>query len=381
MRLARVALAVALAGVATLYVAIGASNPWDFRTYYDAACAWRAHLNPYDLSALSAVAGKSVELPFVYPPVALAPFLPLSLLPLAAAGAFWGSFKVGVLLGLLGRWRREFLREIPIEAFVGVALFGFNAAILWDLRTGNVAIVEAFLLWVGFLSYVRARTLRSACFIAAASVFKVLPVAFLGLLLVGPSTAKKKVLAVLLGIALLAALFLLTWPLTVEWARALAHTLAVERPTGEVNPSALGVIDGILGEKRRAWALPLFGLYACVIALAALPALRRLRETGSPEDWVIVAITLWTLLSPRVMIYSYVLMVVPALLVVRYAISIPWARSLGYFLFMGQGLVRLLPGRPPEVLAEGPFILSLAVFAVLVVRIHSAGSLRGADAG
>jgi len=81
------------------------------------------------------------------------------------------------------------------------------------------------------------------------------------------------------------------------------------------------------------------------------------------------------------MIYSYMLMVVPALSVVRHAISIPWARVLGYFLLMAQGLVRLLPGPPPTVLAAGPFILTVAVFAVLVARIRSAGSLRGVSAG
>ena len=370
------ALALALAAVATLYVAVGSSNPWDFQTYYYAATACRAHLNPYDLGSLSAVAGKPVELPFVYPPIALLPFLPLSFLPLAAASAFWVSLKTGLLVGLLLQWKREFLRDVPIAALVGVTLFGFNAAALWDLRTGNVAMVEAFLLWAGFQSYVRGRTVCSARRIASASVFKILPIAFLGLLLTGHAPRKKKAIAILVGIALLGGLLAVSWPMTVEWARALPHYFAGQRPTGEINPSALGILDGALGDRRRAWALPLFGLYACVIALIATPAIRRLRKTGSPEEWVMVGITLWTLLSPRVMIYSYVLMVVPALFVVRHAISVSWARSMGYLLLMAQGLVRLLPGPPPVFLAEGPFILTLAVFAVLVARIHSAGTVR-----
>jgi hypothetical protein len=231
-----------------------------------------------------------------------------------------------------------------------------------------VALIEVALLWTGFVSYVRGKTVCSARRIAAASVFKITPIAFLGLLLVGPAPGKKKALAVVVGVALLAALLLISWPLTVEWVRALPRYLAFERPTGEINPSALGILDGILGDRHRAWALPMFCLYACVIVLAATPAIRRLRKTGSPEEWVMVAITLWTLLLPRVMIYSYVLMIVPALFVVRYAISIPWARSVGYALLMAQGLVRLLPGPPPAALAEGPFMLSLAVFAVLVTR-------------
>ncbi len=378
MRFMGFALALALTGVAALYVAFGASNPWDFQTYYYAASACRAHLNPYDLAALSAVAGKPIELPFVYPPVTLLPFLALSFLPLPAASLVWLGLKVCLLVLLLAMWRREFLAEVPGWVILGVALFGFNAAALWDLRTGNVAMVEAFLLWAGFLSYMRGKPVCSARRIAGASIFKIAPIAFLGLLLVGPSPRKKKAFAILLGVAMLAAGLAVSWPLTVEWARALPRYFAGVRPTGEVNPSALGILDGILGDGYRAWALPLFGVYACVVALVAIPAIWKLRKTGTPEEWVMVGITLWVLLSPRVMIYSHMLMVVPALFAVRHAISIPWARTLGYFLLMAQGLVRLLPGRPPTALAEGPFILSLAVFAVLLARIHSVESLRGA---
>jgi len=379
MKVARVALALTLTCVAALYVAVGASQPWDFETYYHAASACRAHLDPYDLIALSSVAGKPVELPFLYPPVALIPFLALSFLPLSAASLVWLGLKLGFLAGLLTMWRKTFLLGISGEAVLGVTLFGFNAAVLWDLRTGNVAIVEALLLWTGFLFYVRGRILRSACFIPAASVFKIMPIAFLGLLLVGPSATRKRVLAVVWGVALLAGLLLAGWPLTMRWAVILAHSIVGERQKGEVNPSALGILDGVLGDKHQALALTLFGLYACAIVLAAYPMLRRLRQRGSPEEWVIVAITLWILLAPRVMIYSYVLMIVPALFAVRHAITSPRMQALSYLVLMTQGLVRLLPGRPPAALAEGPFLLTLAVFALLIARIGSVGSLRSPE--
>jgi len=177
------------------------------------------------------------------------------------------------------------------------------------------------------------------------------------------------------GIALLAGLLIASWPLTVKWVATLARSLASDRQTGEVNPSALGILDGILGVKHRALALSLFVLYDCAVALAAFPLIRRLSQRGSPEEWVMVAITLWILLSPRVMIYSYVLMIVPALFVLRHGIAGPLARALGYVLLMVQGLIRLLPGRPPAALAEGPFLLTLAIFALLLARVASTGSL------
>src|SRR6267143_3573212 len=106
-------------GVAAVYVFLGARNQWDFETYYYAASACRAHLNPYDLSALSLVAGKRVELPFVYPPVALVPFLALSLLSLSTASLVWLGVKVCLLAGLITVWRKGFLRGVPGEAVLG----------------------------------------------------------------------------------------------------------------------------------------------------------------------------------------------------------------------------------------------------------------------
>lgn len=42
-------------------------HQWDFKTYYFAATAWLAGLNPYDPENLPLVAGVN-KLPFLYPP-------------------------------------------------------------------------------------------------------------------------------------------------------------------------------------------------------------------------------------------------------------------------------------------------------------------------
>src|SRR5262249_20314686 len=121
------------AGLAVAYVALGASMPWDFDTYYYAAAAYRSGLDPYSLGALSSVAGKPIELPFVYPPVTLALFAPLADLPLAVARVVWLALNSIAAVLLLLLWRREFLQRFSASLVVTIALLGFDVALLWNL--------------------------------------------------------------------------------------------------------------------------------------------------------------------------------------------------------------------------------------------------------
>src|SRR6185369_10389588 len=119
------------------FVARNVRLQWDARTYLWAAHAALAGLDPYRLDHLARVAGhRPVSLPFVYPPVALLPFLGLSALPIETALAVWIGFKVALLAGLVVLWRRLDPRVEWLPLAV-VAVFRFNGAALWDLRAGN----------------------------------------------------------------------------------------------------------------------------------------------------------------------------------------------------------------------------------------------------
>src|SRR5207249_3288774 len=117
----------------------------DLRAYLSAARAAASGFDPYRVEHLMAVAGRHVA-PFVYPPVTLPPFL---LLAKGAAGAtwLWIGMNVALLVGLVLAWRRWWVPQTSLLALALVAVLGWNASALWELRTGNVALVEAALVW------------------------------------------------------------------------------------------------------------------------------------------------------------------------------------------------------------------------------------------
>jgi hypothetical protein len=96
----RVFIATVAVGLAGWYVALGAANQWDFETYYYATVAFRAGLDPYSLEALSKVAGRAIELPFLYAPVTLLAFVPLTHLPIQVAAGVWLGLKCLVAVAL-----------------------------------------------------------------------------------------------------------------------------------------------------------------------------------------------------------------------------------------------------------------------------------------
>ena len=176
--------AVLLVGAIAAFLIRKAGVPSDFQTFYYAALAELRGLDPYRLESLQAVAGKSVVLPFLYPPVTLALFAPFTALPIAMAGLFWLGLKLAMAAFLIVIWRRWFLPDTSLALLVLVASFGFNGSLLWDLTTGNISVPEQLLLWAAFACYVEERRRWFTALVAIASVFKLLPIALLGLLLV-----------------------------------------------------------------------------------------------------------------------------------------------------------------------------------------------------
>src|SRR3990172_4084231 len=194
--------------VAWLLVPTSARRPWDFETYYYASTAVQGGLDPYKASDLASLAGRPVGMPFIYPPVVLPLLLPLTNLPIDAAIVAWLGAKVLLLAILVQIWRVCFLAGMNPILLSAVAAFGFNAAAIWDLKTGNVAILEQLLLWSAFAFYKQDRRYPFACLVAAAALFKIMPIAFLGLLLV-PSQRRAGSWRLLVPVALVYAAVLL----------------------------------------------------------------------------------------------------------------------------------------------------------------------------
>jgi hypothetical protein len=155
---------------------------WDFMIYYWAAKAQRAGLDPYNLDNLSRVAGQRVVLPYLYPPAILYLLRPFTVLPLGTAVATYVGLKVACLAGLMLIWRACLEVRDTLVLFVLVIL-GFSDAVFNDLFAGNVATLEAFVLWIAFLSLLRGRTILFAVLVVCASVAKLTPLFFLPLTL------------------------------------------------------------------------------------------------------------------------------------------------------------------------------------------------------
>ncbi len=375
------------------YLARNARFAWDFETFYYAASALRRGLDPYRLNSLSAVAGKEVTLPFLYPPATLALFVPFTWLPIKTAVMVWLGVKLGLLAALLTVWRNAFLREASPLLSLVVAFYGFHAALLWDLRTGNVTVLEQLLLWLAFARYVQDRRKSFAILVAVASTFKLLPIAFLGLLLVPSKRHGPSPRLMLAGLALFAVLVFLPSLLHVEWARGFLHNLPAERPNGEGNPCALGIFDMLLVGAPPSFggvpdpAVVLWATYCAILLVSSRETLRRAWDRKDPRWWVVIGSTLFVVLSPRMMIYSYFLLAVPTLLLVRRLFGRSRDQALALTLVVAQGVTaQWIPPRISWPITEGlppPLALALMnlsfllVLGTWVILLRTEGPERG----
>ena len=389
---------IAIVAAAVFYLAKSLGNAWDYDTFHYAAVAFRRGLDPYGLGVLSGVAGKQVVFPFLYPPGALALFIPLTWVPLATAEWIWLGIKIVMAVALIVVWRSRFARGARFSTLLVVAIFGFNAAMLWDLETGNVSIVEQLLLWSGFACLLSGKRWAFALLVALSSIFKLLPIVFLGLLFLPSFLPQRRLGPLLAGLALFAAIVALPSVLGLDWARGFhIHALA-DRPFGETNPGALGLFDSLLGPGWWAggtWAsgrgarhpLPgipdiaiwLWLLYAIALLVVSRRALARTWREGDPMKTIVIACFALTLVSPRMMVYSFILLAAPALILFRGMFHSPRARAIGVSLIVLQGLahwlqrvgdIRLPPGPYPVALAwmNLSFLLALALWAEWIRR-------------
>ncbi|MBV9851510.1 MAG: DUF2029 domain-containing protein, partial [Armatimonadetes bacterium] len=214
----------------------GARYQWDFKVYYYAARTFAAGGDPYAPSPQNFT--PAGYLPFLYPPLTLTLFRLFALPPILPAAALWLGLKLIALAALLTVWSRRFL---PLRALsaptVLFFLLAFNRTLYTDIITGNVTVFEDLALWLGFAALLSGRPWAfCACLILAAQ-FKIIPIAFLVLLLLVPPRPQWGAFFTgLLGFAALFSLNALLYPgLTRQF---FANSLAVDH-RGSNNPSTL----------------------------------------------------------------------------------------------------------------------------------------------
>jgi hypothetical protein len=365
-------------------------TPWDFETYYFAAKAAGQGVDPYDAENLVALARRPVGMPFVYPPVTLPIFAPFTLLEVSIADLIWRGLCFASLAVLVWIWITRFLPRLdPLLLSIALA-FGLNTAALWGLRVGNVAILEAVLLWTALACYIDGRRVVFTVLVVLASIFKILPIVFLALLLVPSKTSPARPLFAASGLVALGALVLVPIWLGPPWALGYFQHLPSIRPIGLTNPSALGFFDTILGSGRYEPAplgqqlnpaLALWAAYAVAIAACSLAPMRRSWIKSDLRTLTLESVTVFVLLSPRPMIYSYVMLVAPVFAFGRPALKHVGGDVLVFLLLIAPVVGNLFGFRTRTLFWDNyPFFLALAIWLMHVLPWRRALPHAAADA-
>ncbi len=170
-------------------------SQWDVELYYYSAKAYSLGLNPYDPSNVRAIAGKGevgALYLYLYYPLSIILLKPLALLSFGQARLVFFLLKCATFAYLLFLWQIKFMNESPDPLFLIFCLFGFNAAIFLDWRSGNVSLLEQALIWTGLLAFVRGKITLFCAFIGLSAVFKLTPLLFGGLLLLHQGPINKR---------------------------------------------------------------------------------------------------------------------------------------------------------------------------------------------
>jgi Glycosyltransferase family 87 len=365
---------------------------WDFKVYLAAGRAARAGLDPYAMSDLGKAAGHAVAFPFLYPPISLLLWIPLAALPAGAALTTWMAFKTALLVGLVVLWKRVFVPRAAWFALTLTALFGWNGAALWDLRAGNVAILETALLWAAFTCFVTRRRTAFTVLVVTAACFKLLPAAFLLLLLVPLDDARSEPRRFAIGGIAVAALTLgplLAGP-AAGWSGFLRH-VPLAHMAGDANPSLPAALTTLaLGfgfSDATAMRIAEMAWPFCVLLLIAvsLPHLRRLWIERDARRWVASAACLYVLVAPRPMAYGFLLLAPVPLFFSPAPFDRPAGQMLLALVLSAQGLARAAhqPVETPLVVYS-PLLLTFAIWMLIVygraARGESATSARPAAA-
>ncbi len=339
-------LLLALYALALLYGVLANADraQWDFQTYYYAGRAFARGLDPYDLQALSQVAGREIGYPFAYFPITLPVFEVLGGLDLRTASVLYLALKVAALAGLIAIWRRWFIRSRPDLFFYLFLLFGFGGAIYADFASGNISLLEQLALWIAFAALNRGRTLAFTLLVVGVGLFKLTPILLLGLLLLRGGRRPGRALAG--GLLLFAAALGLSYAV---WPHLFTSFLQGgwsfdER--GGINPSSLALIrdvyDYLLGRGvLPEWeGLPWLGYLAWVAGVLVLTRRAAARcSSGDPRYSIYLGCLAYVMIAPRFKNYAYILLLVPAYELLRGWIAVRSERAILFVL--------MLSGSPP----------------------------------
>ena len=302
-------------GLMALIAIRWSSYQWDFHMFYGSATDFLQETSPYRGKGLS----------FFHPPLTLYLYGLFARLPLPLAYELWLALKIATLGVLFLIWNRHFLKLDFAWTTAFYFILAYNGTIYSDLVSGNISLFENLGLWIGFAALLQGRyALFSLCVILVAQ-FKLTPIFFAVLLLLAPRRPQWQWFAACA--AGFVAVFLLNLIFQPALLKDFLTAAAALDERGASNPGTLAfirdVFDRIGGpsfsEQTRADEA-IFAVAALafgVLSLAVVVRYRRANAEPDPKLIIYFACLAYALAVPRMKPYSYILLLIPTLALIR----------------------------------------------------------------
>ncbi len=303
----------------------------DFRGSYYHAIATRKGCNLYCLKAVCRTVNRDGLYAYYYPPLSFLLYRQFAKLPYPRAYHAYLMLKALALLGVFWLWGGRRFMDFGAMGwgraalFAGLSLALFNAPVYQDLRMGNVTVYEELFLWLGFWCFVEGRPFGFCLAVMTGSLFKLTPLAFLGLLAFMPGSPWQTRARYAAGTA--AAFALVVWGPFLFYPElwpTYVHNIAFagHEKGGAINPSVFHLIYDWVGPHKcdadlmlpviNALYLAWCALVAAVTAKAIWGLRREWDDPGVRRDILFLACFAYALVMPRFKDYMHMLLVVPA---------------------------------------------------------------------
>jgi hypothetical protein len=324
-KLAVAAAAVALAAAAAFLVDT-VKTQWDLKVYLECSRTLASGGDPYATEPLF----NGDHFQCLYPPLVMDLYRPFNFVSdeMGSNGGerLWAVLKVLSMILILWLWRDFILVPGDNARRLLFAAVAYGSPFWSDFRAGNAGSFEHLILWGAFAAFLAERDLLFAALIAAAAQPKLLPLAFLPLLI---AKSRPNDRMFLFGGALAVAAFALNeWihpGLLKEFFRQLSDPRQpwhYER--GPNNCAAVGLVQHAFetawGNRKLAmhWAIRVSAVWSLVIASATAWSLSLLwlgdgTEKDKRRASVMLYAAAYALIAPRLKDYSFLLLIPPTL--------------------------------------------------------------------
>jgi hypothetical protein len=165
-----------------------------------------------------------------------------------------------------------------------------------------------------------------AC-VVLASIAKLLPAAFLLLLFLPAFRSRANTWRAIGGAIAVAVITLAPFAAKPDYLADFLRGLTSQHPPLQFNPSLLGVVDELARNPRTAFlatgwmALVPMAAYYVLLLLVSRRLLGWAFGTGNAARTILAGVMLYALLAPRMIIYSYMIVIVPVLALLRRAVG------------------------------------------------------------